>query len=187
MKKTLTMVLAFALVFALGVGGTLAWLTASATPVVNTFSPSNINITLTETLPENKTAQMVPGHTIEKNPKASVVAESEESFLFIKIEKSANYDNFMEFTVDSAWKPVEGHPGYYYMDATTIEMGKEYSILANDTVTVKDTVTKEMMTAEDFTQPTLTFKAAAVQYYKTNNTPFTLAEAWDNLPAEFKA
>ena len=37
MKKTLTMVLALVLVFALGVGGTLAWL--SATTTVPSFSP----------------------------------------------------------------------------------------------------------------------------------------------------
>ena len=188
MKKTLTMVLAFALVFALGVGGTLAWLTATTGEVKNTFTPSNVEITLTETKPANNTAEMVPGHVIEKDPKASVVAGSEECYLFVKVEASENASKFLDYTVDTAkWTPVEGHDGYYYMVIdSTDKMGVEYSILTGDKVTVKSTVTKTDMT-ENFTQPTLTFKAAAVQYYETNNTPFSLTDAWNALPAEFKA
>jgi len=46
---------------------------------------------------------------------------------------------------------------------------------------VLESVTKKQMNdiknnAVD--EPTLTFTAYAVQYYKTNNTPFTVAEAW---------
>lgn len=57
-------------------------------------------------------------------------------------------------------------------------------------ITVDETVTKEMMDEIDGydkdgnpvnneTKPTLTFTAAAVQYYKSNNTPFKVEEAYN--------
>ena len=60
-------------------------------------------------------------------------------------------------------------------------MGTPYSVLANDQVTVKDTVTKADMNAlkaDDAIQPTLTFTAYACQYNNSNDTNFGPADAW---------
>ena len=45
-KKALAMLLALVLVLGSVIGGTLAWLTAKDTPVVNTFSKSTIGVDL---------------------------------------------------------------------------------------------------------------------------------------------
>lgn len=179
MKKTLTMVLALVLVFALGVGGTLAWLTATAPEVKNTFTPSDINITLTES--ENLDLQMVPGHTITKDPKATVVAGSEDCYLFVKIEKSENYGTFLaEYEIADGWTKYE--EGVYYRTVTASDKNQEFSVLKDNKVTVKDTVTKAQMEAlTEATYPTLTFKAAAVQYYSTNDTPFAVEDAYAKI------
>ena len=50
----------------------------------------------------------------------------------------------------------------------------EFAVLKNDQVKVLDSVTKEMLTGQGFTAPTLTFTAYAVQ--KDNIA--TAAEAW---------
>ena len=64
-KKTIALVLACVICVGIGIGGTLAWLTATTDDVTNTFTTSDINITLAETKTDFK---MVPGCTIEKDP-----------------------------------------------------------------------------------------------------------------------
>ena len=46
--RTITLLIALLLFSALAVGGTVAWLTANATPVENTFTPSNVACRVTE-------------------------------------------------------------------------------------------------------------------------------------------
>lgn len=156
------------------VGGTIAWLTANTTPVVNTFTPSNIDITLAETKEDFK---MVPGSTIAKDPKVTVVAGSENCWLFVKIDESTVLDTYISYTVASGWTPLTGVDGVYYREASA---GDTFSVLAGDTVTVNNTVTKELMDALEVTgatQPTLTFTAYAVQKENVG----TAAEAWAKL------
>lgn len=168
MRKVLMMVCCMALLVGITIGGTVAWLTASTGEVKNTFTPSTINITLEEELPANKTAKMLPGSTIGKDPKVGVVANSEAHWLFVEIVESNNFDAFMTYEVADGWTAVPGVANVYYreIDLATAQAGTTtpYPVLANNTVTVRDTVTKAMMdalTAE--TYPTLTFKAYAVQ------------------------
>lgn len=168
------------------VGGTVAWLTTQTNEVKNTFTTSDINITLKEST--GTEYKMIPGWTITKDPKATVVEGSEDCYLFVKAEKSDNFDDFMTCTIAEGWTALDDETGVYYRifnskDTTnTNVMGKEYSILKDDQVKVKDEVTKEQMKAlTDITKPTLTFTAYASQLYKNNTEVFTAAEAWRNL------
>ena len=68
---SLMMVLAVA-----AVGGTLAWLTDSTQEVKNTFTTSDIEITLTES--ENLDLKMVPGFTITKDVPGGALAIARE-------------------------------------------------------------------------------------------------------------
>lgn len=189
MKKTLTMVLAFALIFALGIGATLAWLTATSGEVTNTFTTSDINITLAESKDLN--LKMVPGHTITKDPKVTVTADSEDCWLFVKIDEENNTITGLEGKVlsysvvttgDKAWTQGDGTniPANVYYQKVQSTTEWTATVLTNNTVTVNENVTKAMMNAIDknSTQPKLTFTAYASQLYKTNGTEFTPAEAW---------
>lgn len=73
-KKTVALLLSLVLVFGVIAGGTLAWLTAQSDTVVNTFTTSDINVKLAEskgvTTADGKSFKMVPGKSIEKDPKA---------------------------------------------------------------------------------------------------------------------
>lgn len=183
-KKSLTLILALALVIVGVVAGTLAWLTDTTAPVKNTFTTSDIDITLTEEAGGTaKEFKMVPSFDITKDPKATVLAGSEECYLFVKLAKSANFDDFMTFETADGWTKLTGVTGdVYYRKVLTANMGTAYSVLKNDKVTVKSTVTKTMMnglTAD--TYPTLTVTAYASQLYKNNTTEFTAAEAWANI------
>ncbi len=158
-KKTIALVMSLVLIVGCMLGGTVAWLTAKTDEVKNTFTVGDINITLTETTGD--TYKMVPGSDITKDPKVTVKADSEACWLFIKVEKSENFDTFMTYDIADGWTELENGVYYCQVDATTSDT--EFAVLKDNKVNVKDTVTKEMLTATDFTEPTLTFTSYAVQ------------------------
>lgn len=179
-KKTLALLLSLVLVFGVIAGGTLAWLTAKSDVVTNTFTKSDISIELKETKSDFK---MVPGWTIDKDPQVTVKAGSEDCWLFVKLDKSANFNNFMTYSMATGWEPVEGETNVYDRKVKSTDTVKTFSVLANDKVSVKDTVTKEMMTAEDYVNPTLTVSAYACQLYSTNGVEFSVTDAWAKASA----
>ena len=189
-KKSLALVLALAMIVVCVVGGTLAWLIATTGSVTNTFTYGDINIKLEETDATvtdgnaTKEFKMIPGYTIDKDPKVTVKAGSEKCFLFVKVEKSTNFDSFMTYDMADGWTALAGVNGVYYRVVDTADMGTAYSVLANDRVTVRDTVTKADMNAlTEATQPTLTFTAYACQYNSSNGTHFEAADAWAKVGA----
>ena len=188
-KKTFVLLLALVLIAGAAVGGTLAWLTATTGEVKNTFTTSNIEITLVETKGgDDREFKMIPGCTIEKDPKVTVKAGSEKCYLFVKIEKSSNFDSFMTYTVAAGWTQLTDAsdndvPGVYYRVVEASNADQEFAVLKDNQVTVKGTVTKaDMNGLTENTYPTLTFTAYASQYMKNNTAPFTAAEAWENVP-----
>ncbi len=169
MKKVWISVAAIALVLCCAIGGTLAWLSTKTAPVVNTFTNGDINITLTETT--GKTYKMVPGNTIAKDPKVTVKAGSEACWLFVKVEESDNakFSDFMTYVMADGWTKLdsETETGVYYRvveKTETADADDVFAVLKDNKVTVKNEVTKTMLsglTAENY--PTLTFTAYAVQ------------------------
>ena len=190
-KKGLALVLALTLLVVGVVAGTLAWLTAKSDTVVNTFTTSDIEVKLEETkgttVTGGKEFKMIPGYELEKDPKAWVVAGSEDCYLFVKLDKSASFDTYLEYVIADGWTKLEGVTDTVYyrvVDGTTNQIGTPYSVLKDDQVTVKGSVTKEQMNAldaEDAVKPTLTITAYASQLHKNATTEFTAAEAWANV------
>ena len=163
MKKKLTTVLAIVLVVALSVAGTYAYLTAKTAQVVNTFTVGNVNIDLTEKTTDYK---MIPGMTIEKDPMVTVKADSEDCWLFVKVVKSDNFDSFLNYDMDNGWTALPNVDGVFYRPVEASDANQIFPVLANNTVTVKPDVTKDMMDAIDngtAAKPTLTFTAYACQ------------------------
>ena len=189
--KTMFMILAVVLIVGISVGGTLAWLTATTGPVTNTFTTSDIDITLTETGATNNanSYKMVPGNTIEKDPKVTVEGGSEDCYLFVKLDKSRNYDNFLTLTVADGWTQLkEDKDGQaitdliYYRKVVAKSTDQEFSVLKDNKVTVNGSVTKKQMNdLTTATYPTLTVTAYASQLYKSAGVEFTPAEAWANF------
>lgn len=192
MKKKVLSIVAVVLVLCCAIGGTLAWLTAKSAVVTNTFAPSNIKIELKETTGENY--KMIPGWTINKNPKAWVEDGSEECYLFVKLVWANNtFDtnkSYVSYTPAAGWTALDDEDGVYYREVSKAEMSKDkgatnsFPILSNDKVTVSGDITSAMMTAFEngtATKPTLTITAYASQLYKNNTDKFAPAQAWDNV------
>lgn len=217
--KLLMVIMALTLVIGFGFGGTLAWLLDSTEEVTNTFTDSDINITLTEKTGEEY--KMVPGYTIDKDPVVTVEAESEDCWLFVEVEESDDLDDYISYAIADGWiagtglddenpsTDENGVPvGVYFREVSSnSNENQEFYVLENNEVTVNSTVTKKMMDSMDgvdsngetetdaakaelAARPTLSFKAYAVQLWKTNKpadgatdaeisaAKFTVAEAW---------
>lgn len=196
-KKTVALLLALTLVLGVVAGGTIAWLTAETTPVKNTFTTSDIDITLTETVQPNNEGnrefKMTPGYTIDKDPKVTVLKGSEACYLFVKVEESENLETYISYTMANGWLQLKNEKnevvsGVFYREVAADSNDQEFGVIGYmsgktfvaDKVLVKDTVTKAMMETAKTSAPTLTFTAYASQLYKSNTAKFTPAEAWAN-------
>lgn len=179
-KKMIAGLLAVVLVLTTVIGGTLAYLTSTPAAVKNTFTVGNVDITLTEEAGgENHEFHMVPGQTITKDPKVTVTEKTtEDSYVFVKLDKSANYDTFLaEPVLAEDWTRVEGETNVWYRVVTKDAETKTFDVLQNNQLTVNSDVTNEQMTAAANAQPTLTVTAYAIQ-----QAGFATAElAWAEL------
>lgn len=179
MKKKVLSIVAVVLVLCCAIGGTLAWLTDKTNPVVNTFTVGDINIDLTES--KNLNLKMVPGNTIAKDPKVTVQANSEACWLFVKVEKSSNFDSFMTYEMANGWTQGDGTKipaNVFYREVAATTAATDFSVLKDNSVLVKDSVTKTMLNGlGETTFPTLTFTAYAVQ----KDNVADAATAWGKL------
>lgn len=207
--RSAALVAALALVVAVGVGGTLAWLSDQTDPVVNTFTYGDINITLTEADtkldsdndPNTNEYQMMPGATLTKDPQVTVKKGSEDCWLFVQLEESENFDDYLSYEVDQgteqtpAWTQLADSTGtavegVFYRKVTAADAASadaQFTVLKGNAVTVKSEVTKDMLNQLDASDapsyPTLSVTAYAVQSMKSSEpgkspVEFTPLEAW---------
>lgn len=205
--KTLAVAMVLVTLIGCAIGGTLAWLTDETQEVVNTFTVGNIKIKLDETNVDDKVTgvirdtensyKMIPGWTITKDPVATVLAGSEDCYLFVKVTESTNakFSDYMTYEIAKGWKKVpkvdaDGNEvmadgktvyedGVYYREVTTSTKNQPFDVIEGNTVNVLSTVTEEMMEALTAdTYPKLNVTAYAVQLYKNNTEKFGAAAAW---------
>lgn len=179
--KVFLSLLALVLVVGCAVGGTIAWLTATTEPVVNTFTYGKIKIQLTETT--GNAYKIIPGVNISKDPKVTVKADSEACWLFVKVAEEGTFvTDKVTYSIADGWKVLDAtnHPGVYYRKVDAVTADTDFYVLAGDAtypngvVTVSEELTKAEVNSVAATQPTLTFTAYAVQKDGIN----TAAEAW---------
>lgn len=160
-SKAFAAVLALVLVLGCALGGTVAWLVADSGPVTNTFTYGDINIALTETT--GSSYKIIPGVNIAKDPKVTVVADSEACWLFVKVDEGGTFvAGKVTYSVADGWTALTGQPGVYYREVGAVTADTDFYVLKDNVVKVSDTLTKKDI--EDITtKPTLTFTAYAVQ------------------------
>lgn len=193
-KKTVALLLALVLVFGVAAGGTIAWLIDQTAEVKNTFTYGNIGITLDETKPANKEAKIIPGVDIEKDPKITVAANSEDCWLFVEI-KEGNWPTTLKtkdgtlkvkYDVATGWEPLTGVAGVYCRKVRTSDVAQEFSVIKDNKVYVSNELTKGEIdslkdTQGNIVQPTLSFTAYACQLKSSANAEFDAATAWTTI------
>ena len=177
--KAFVAILALVLALGCAAGGTFAWLTAQTGTVTNTFTYGDINIELTETKPADKKATIIPGMNIEKDPKVTVTATSEDCWLFVKVAAAGTFvQDKVTYEIADGWFALDDEPGVYYREVKKADTAKAFEILKGNKVTVSENLNKEDI--KDITgNATLTFTAYAVQRDGIDN----VADAWAKTSA----
>ncbi len=177
MRRKLTVMIAVAVcALIVGIGFTFAHMIAVTSPLENTFTVGNIEISLTEST--GAAYQMIPGTSVKKDPRVTVNAGSEACWLFVKLEKSADFDTYLTYSVADGWTALDGQVGVYYRELPVTTLNVSFGVILNDTVTVKDTVTEAQLDAVTVS-PNLRLTAYAVQREGVND----VALAWQELEA----
>ena len=184
MKKTLTIALSMVLVAAIAVTGTLAFLTASSTELVNKFTFGNTEVTIAEPKwtaavgGEGKPMKVVPGETVDKDPTVTVKG-SEEVYVYAYVNNAlAEYVTIG--ATGANWVAVSSLEGLYRYHTTVTPAegtGTELEPLFN-TVTISDEITQEELeTSKPFDNGSITVQAYVHQAQELGDTPVDTADA----------
>lgn len=175
-------VLTAAIIVILGgvISGTVAWMFIKSDPVHNTFTYGDMKVELTETdtnlddddKDETNSYSLKPDARIAKDPIVTVKAGTVDSWVFVQIDKSDNFDEYMTYSMAEGWKALdkEKYPGIYYRQVAKSSEDQKIQVLEGNCITVKTDTTQEALDklaedieAEEAECPTLTFTAYAVQ------------------------
>lgn len=128
-RRPLLLLVSLVLLLALAVGGTVAWLNTSTTPVENTMIPGNVPITINETFDgTTKSGVSVTNNgNIDAYIRVAIVANAVdgEGNIIAGTAPSYNVNN-------TNWQYLEGY--YYYKGA--VAPGETTAALFTDPVTV---------------------------------------------------
>lgn len=143
-KKLLTMVLALVLIGAVGVGATLAYFTDNDS-ATNVVTMGHVNIELTEeewTYGETGITGVTPGQEIAKDPTISLVGNSLDAFVRIKLEVTGfdgveNADAYKaeileDLVLGEGWTKVGNY--YYYAEKLTKDNASTTALFESVTI-----------------------------------------------------
>ena len=188
-KRILLIALLVLLMCSIVASVTFAWLWSQSDPITNTFTGSNLTISLAEEVGNGR--RLVPGDKIAKDPSVTVESGSEPCYLFIHT-KGTNGTTYFDITVDSGWNAYPNNDHYYYRTVgdendPPLEEAETFYILegesgediygadkSNGFITIKTSLTT---TETASTNTTLYFTAVAVQQkYVDLQTAFATAK-----------
>ena len=199
-KKTLALLLALVLVFGAAVGGTIAYLTSNDS-VTNTFTIGKVDITLDEAKVDEYGAaiddvprvkansyKLIPGHTYTKDPTVHVDANSENCWLFVKVENGiasyeaatstevGGYKKIADQITANGWTALDDVTGVYYKEYTKGQTDKDFVVFNN--FEIADSANQ----VSGWTGITPTATKIVVTAYAIQNDGFsTAAAAWDEV------
>lgn len=147
LRKILLTLCSALLLVSLSVGMTVAYLTSQTGPVVNTFTVGSVTITLDELNVDEygvttntgrgtgNEYKLIPGHTYTKDPTVHVADNSEDCWLFVKLENGLSGSETSTIESQMATK------GWTLVDAAANVYAHESIHAAGDNVVVFETFT----------------------------------------------
>lgn len=185
MNKKLITAASIALAACVAIGGTMAYLWDETDTIDNTFTVGSVSVTLEEPAGAENDYKfsVVPGQSIIKDPKVTVPEDSESAYVFVKVEKGADFDKYFDCNVDTGvWTQLVDNEGtsvegVYYAESTK---GQPFvqNVLVDNVVNPK---WDALVSGVDLTNATLSFTAYAIQKEglpAQNEVPATVYDAW---------
>lgn len=173
-KSYIGLIVAAVLLITISAGVTVALLVSSSNTVVNTFTIGGVEISLKETTGDKYI--MTPGVEVPKDPTITVVANSEDCWLFVKLEKENDFDTFCTYEIADGWQAFDGDVTVFYRQVRKSHADQAFMVLKNNRISVKDSLTEEQLDLVK-ENPKLNFIAYAVQCDGVT----TIEEAWQAL------
>lgn len=163
--------------------GTYAWLSGKTKLLNSSFTYGDIEISINDSN-ETNNYEIMPGDKITKETSVNVKAKSEDCWLYIKIDKSVNFDEYMTYEMADGWINLEGNDNVYYREVSKMSSNQEFGVIKDNLINVKSELTKEMLNSIGENYPTFTVTAYAVQRDKNIETLNTALEAWQLLEGQ---
>lgn len=174
------------------IAGTLAYLTSKA-EVKNTFTVGNVSITMDETNVDKKgdeperdtqnTYKLLPGQSYTKDPQIHVGDDSEECWLFVKVENNItavedSTDTIVNQLTANHWSEIDS-VNHIYAYQNKVQAGADIDVF--DHFKVASTATNTAL--DDINGKTINVTAYAIQAEGFE----TAQAAWDNAKSEAQA
>ena len=115
MKKKITAIALIVAILAVGIiGGTLAYFTDTTQAEVNTFTVGKVDINLTEPNWDKEADHtLMPGHSYDKNPTITVAQDSQDAYVFLKMDMNKYVSLVNLMGVDAYKNNIGGLQGDY--------------------------------------------------------------------------
>lgn len=189
LNKTKSIIITSAVVIVLIaiVGATVAWLTSKTNLLKNAFTYGDIEISIIESDTNDgdedintNSYEMLPGKEITKDTKVLVKAGSEDCWLFVKLVKENDFDEYMVYSLETNWTLVEGQENVYYTKVDKSDTDQVFNIMKDNKITVKPELTQNDINhiTED-KYPILEIKAYAVQRNENMDVINSPKDAWE--------
>ena len=210
LRKFLMLLASALLLVSVTVGATVAYLT-STDEVVNTFTVGNVGLTLDEANVDGKDADgnantdvardkankyhLLPGQSYDKDPIVHVTANSEDSFVFVKVVNglkdieaasvAGGYQNVEAQILANGWTKLDGVDNVYYRSYTKSENVANYPVFTKVQLKgeglVNGTAGEGEISIDTYANANITVTAYAIQAagFEGNANAAWTAGAWN--------
>ncbi len=148
---------------------------ASVTAVV--YNPQ---VSLGIAIDGDNSGVIIPGGDIvlENAPTVHLDKDSSPCYIFITVDRSDNFDDYMFFTLGEGWYKHPSEEGVFFMiseETVTADGGVDYPVFLNNTIEVYNHLTRTDIAALGENKVTISVSASAVV---KDSEIDTVAEAW---------
>ena len=195
LRKKLLIVIACQVVILSTLVGSLAWLTSKSGSTIIQFQPSKVltNVQNLVTLGNGESGSLIMVAGQEMKQKLAVTAEVNiDCYLFMQVEESDNFDDFLTYDIAEGWTELEGEKGVYYREVKASKEDQAFPVLKDNVITVLQSVTTDMMNGLKADDPATeenecNYPKLTVTSFACQKQGFASAkDAWEkmNAPAE---
>ena len=186
-KRMRPLIILFVIIMLLitSVSGTIAWLKSESNTLFDIFTYGDINIEITENKEDSNNYELYPGKEIKKDTVITVNALSENCYIFIKINETANLGDYITYSLVETWKQLEGFEDVYYQEVSKSDSDQTFSIIKDNILKVKSDLTKVSLNAlNENNYPKLTITGYAIQRNSNLEGINTPSDAWSIVAKE---
>lgn len=192
MKKALLALLCVIAIVVTTIFGTLAYFTSTTNTVTNTFTVGNVEITLDEAnvdelgdkIDETRVTaneyKLIPGEVYMKDPTVHIDDESEDCWIFVKVEDGLaaiqDAETVAEQMTRFGWSLLDGETNIYAYKET-VSAGDD--VLVFESFKIKGDVTNDT-NWKGYEDAKIEITAYAIQAHGLN----TAAEAWTSASSQ---